>query len=150
MADLIFPKLNYDKIRGAIRDNKKLNDLLGNTLQFSDDDIDLVSDFAKFELSLSLRGQNKPVQEELYIFNILALLLESVSNEELRNKISYQDSNIGQIDFSNKSSEYLQMSSYYRNRLASLIATINQTSYYESAWGDHISDSYYFDYWDEV
>jgi len=143
----IVKNINPEKIRSIIRDKEELNVLLSYEEQFSDEEIYSAAEDVEEIIVIhypALKRANIP--SIIANYYVIALLLDSAASQELRNQMRIDDDNVGNIDYSNKSQQYLSVSNYYREKAKRLLQTLTASSYYNSMWGEISSTSFEQEY----
>ena len=131
--------IDPDKVRAYVRDRKDLNVLLNNKEQFDDDEIAMYDMDTREELVLlipSLIAKKDKIHDLIIINGVISKLMEAVAQQENRNQMTLGDDNVGQIDFSNKSDKYFNISQLYYNKMMRLAQNQAASSFYNDAWGD--------------
>jgi len=139
----IVNNIDPEKIRSIVRDIEELNVLLSYEEQFSDEEIYSAAEDVEEIINIhypSLKNADIPMVIANYY--TIALLMDAVASQELRNQMRIDDDNVGNIDYSNKTQQYLSISDYYRNKAKRLLQTFAASSYYNSMWGDIQSNSF--------
>jgi hypothetical protein len=139
---VIVNNIDPEKIRNIIRDKEELNVLLSYEEQFSDEEIYSAAEDVEEIINIhypSLKNANIPMTIANYY--VIAILMDAVAAQELRNQMRIDDDNVGNIDYSNKAQQYLSVSDYYRGKAKRLLQTYAASSYYSNMWGDVASNS---------
>lgn len=133
-----------DRVRNMIRDKDELNVLLNNEEQYTDEEIYDSAEYAEDEIYgrfPALLNNNRIPKVAVY-YMVISMLALSVSNQEVRNQMRIDDDNVGNIDYSNKSQQYIQISEMYKQKSLQLLQTFLAGDYYNSMWGANESISF--------
>jgi len=139
--------VNPERVRQMIRDVDELNVILSYEEQFEDSEIfDAAQDaedeaFARYPALATF--DRIPVVA--IHFMVISYLLEAVANQENRNQMQINDDNVGNIDYSNKASQYLSLANTYKQKAMEIFQSITAANYYKEMWGEVSSNSYDFE-----
>jgi len=129
-------KINPDDVKAMIRDVAELNVLLSYEEQFEDDEIFRAARLSEQEVFARFPVlKTKNVPDIIINYMVISYLLKGVSAQELRNQMQINDNNVGAIDYSNKFSQYAQISEQYKQEAFQMIKSITANDYFSSMWG---------------
>ena len=138
-----------EKVRFVVRDIEELNVLLNNKEQFSDEEISVFDNDARDELCLfypALLSKRDTLPDVVIVQGIIAKLMEAVGHQELRNKMTISDDNVGQIDMSNKADKYFGIANVYSERMKLFGHNMVASGWYNEMWGSIPSESSMYNY----
>jgi len=145
MSKITYPKIDIDTIRDFLQDFPQLNILRDNIEQFSDDLIEITIPMVVQEAITkkpAIKGAINKIPNVVWIYGIIAKLLQSEAFIQLRNSITVSDNNNPGTQLFGKQGEYLQISNMFQQQFELMLDSIARKMWYEGLWGSTPSKSY--------
>jgi len=141
---LNYPKIDIDKIREFLQDYPALNILKDNIEQFKDELIETTIPMVVQEAITkkpAIKGYISKIPEVVWMYGIIAKLLQSESFVQLRNSISVADNNTPGAQLFGKHGDYLQVSNMFQQQFEMMLDNLAKKLWYEGLWGSTSSNS---------